>query len=64
MTTARRHFQINDAIDALIAAIGDLLSAGSLVAPVEVLDAVGGNVIAKIDTSGNLYIKGRVLKLS
>lgn len=35
-----------------------------LIAPVEVLDAVGGNVIAKIDVDGNLYIKGRVLKLS
>ncbi|TET75167.1 MAG: hypothetical protein E3J56_01075 [Candidatus Aminicenantes bacterium] len=64
MTTERRHLAINDAIDALIAAIGDILAAGKLIAPIEILDAAGGNVIAKIDTSGNLYIKGRLLKIT
>lgn len=64
MTTARRHFEINDAIDALLVALGDLVVGGKLIAPVEILDAVGGNVIAKIDTNGNLFIKGRILKLS
>lgn len=64
MTTARRHSVQNDAIDALIAALGDLLDSGKLIAPVEILDAVGGNVVAKIDVNGNLFIKGRYLKLS
>lgn len=64
MTTARRHSVQNDAIDALIADIGDLLDGGNLIAPVEILDAPAGNVVAKIDTDGNLFIKGRLLKLT
>jgi len=64
MTTARRHSEQNDAIDALIAAIGSIIASGDLIAPIEIKDADGGNVIAKIDTSGNLYIKGRLLKIT
>ena len=41
-----------------------LLVTPTLIAPVEILDAIGGNVIAKIDTDGNLFIKGRLLKIT
>ena len=41
-----------------------LLVTPTLIAPVEILDAIGGNVVAKIDVNGNLFIKGRYLKLS
>ena len=54
-----------DAQDYATKAYADaLLVPPTLIAAVEILDAAGGNVIAKIDTSGNLYIKGRLLKLS
>ena len=63
MTTARRHSVQNDAIDSLNTAVGSLLDDGKLIAPVEILDAIGGNLIAKIDVNGNLFIKGRLLKI-